>query len=233
MIHVHRVLGTWAGKVAQYIALSGAARAKFIAGGFDPERIAVKPNFILEDPGPGAGGGRYALFVGRLSEEKGIGTMLRAWERLAPPLPLKIVGDGPMRPQVEAATRVVRNAEYLGRRSPLEVRELMGRAEFLVFPSTWYEGMPMTIIESFARGTPVVASRLGTMQEMIRDGENGALFSAGDPDDLARAVSAMSQKTQFTASLRAGARREFELKYTAERNYDLLMAVYERAIANR
>jgi glycosyltransferase involved in cell wall biosynthesis len=109
----------------------------------------------------------------------------------------------------------------------------MGRAEFLVFPSTWYEGMPMTIIESFARGTPVVASRLGTMQEMIRDGENGALFSAGDPDDLARAVSAMSQKTQFTASLRAGARREFELKYTAERNYDLLMAVYERAIANR
>ena len=183
--------------------------------------MVVKPNFLDADPGIGAGG-NYALFVGRLTEEKGVRLLLEAW-RENPPLPLKIVGDGPLRGEVEAA--VSPSVEYLGRQPSAEVLRLMGAAACVVFPSLWYEGMPRTIIESFAVGTPVVACDLGTMSTMVIDGVNGAKVPAGDAAALRGAVGRLAA-SQGKESLRASTRADFESKYTASNNYEVLMRIY-------
>jgi glycosyltransferase involved in cell wall biosynthesis len=151
MITLHRALGTW-NLVDRFIALTEFARQKFIEGGFPPEKISVKPNFVHPDPGPGEGRGGYALFVGRLSPEKGLGTLLMAWERLGGKVPLKIVGDGPLAPEVQEAQKRIPGVEWLGRKAPEEVYALMGEASFLVFPSEWYETFGRVAIEAFAKG---------------------------------------------------------------------------------
>src|SRR5688500_5602362 len=174
MLTVHRALRTYRDEVDVFIALTEFARRKFVEGGLPAEKIIVKPNFVDPDPGVGSGGGGYVLFVGRLTEEKGVGTLLQAWETLAGQVPLKICGDGPLRPRVEsAAARTELNVQYLGRRPLDEVQLLMGESALLIFPSTWYEGLPRTIVESFAKGTPVLASDLGSMTELVADGRTG------------------------------------------------------------
>ena len=135
----HRKRKTWSEQVDVYIALSEFARRKFIDGGLPAERTVVKPNFVYPTPAMGKGDGGYALFVGRLAEQKGIATLLAGWERLHVKLPLKIVGDGPMSTEVKAATRSSLEIEWLGRVSHDRVIELMQAATVLVFPSIWYE----------------------------------------------------------------------------------------------
>ena len=158
MLATHRALGTWQNAVDVYIALTNFARAKFIEGGLPAERLAVVPNFLAADPGAGSHAGRFALFVGRLSPEKGLGTLLTAWRALAGALPLKIVGSGPLEATLD---RTVPGTEWLGRQSAENVLALMREAAFLVVPSECYEGMPMAVVEAFASGLPVVASGHG------------------------------------------------------------------------
>ncbi len=232
MLGVHRAMGTYRNVVDAYVALSEFARKKFIEGGMPAEKVQVKANFVDPDPGIGAGDGRYVIFVGRLTEEKGIPTLLKAWRELDGTCSLKIVGDGPLRAEVEGAATEIKGIEYLGRKPLAEVCELIGRAKALVFPSVWYEGMPRTIVESFAKGTPVIASKLGTMAEMIEDGVNGWLFGPGDASGLAAAVKRANGEAAI-ANIRDAARREYETNYTAERNYDCLMHIYQQAIARR
>ncbi len=152
MLGVHRSIGAYANQVDAYIALTRFAREKFLVAGFDPEQIHVKPNFLDPDPGAGPGDGGFALFVGRLSEEKGIRPLLEAWKRVGKTLPLKICGDGPLASQVREAAASESSIEWLGRRPLEEVIGLMGRAAALVFPSLWYEGFPRTIVESLSAG---------------------------------------------------------------------------------
>jgi glycosyltransferase involved in cell wall biosynthesis len=225
MLTVHRTGGTYQRVVDHYIALSHFARNKFIQGGLPAERIAVKPNFVSPDPGPGAGCGRYALFVGRLSKEKGIETLAAAWRSLD--IPLRVAGDGPLR-DITWPTAVF----PLGAQRREKVIALMRDALVLVFPSTWYECCPMTILEALACGTPVIASNLGSIPEFVRHHHNGLLFRPGDAEDLARQVRWAFDHPEELRAMRANARREFEEKYTAERNYNLLMAIYEQAIEN-
>jgi len=231
MLGVHNLLGTWRRNVDVFIALTGFSRAKFAAGGLPAEKLFVKPNFVAPDPGPGRGRGGYALFAGRLAEEKGVRCLLKAWERGAPPLPLKIAGDGPLRDEVAAQAARLPGVEYVGPQPRSRVQRLMSDAVFLVCPSELYEGaLPLTILESFAAGTPVVASNLGAMSGAIEPGRTGWLFRAGDPGDLAdRARKAAAE----APGLRAAARQEFETKYTAEKNFALLLDAYRRALARR
>ena len=230
MLAMHESAGTWTDVVDAYIALTGFAREKFVAGGLPADRVHTKPNFISTDPGPGTGKGGYALFVGRLSHEKGIQVFLDAWSRSDVVMPLKVAGDGPLAAAVSGASGDV---TWLGRLSRTEVYEQMKNASLLVFPSTWYEGMPLTIVEAFACGTPVVASNLGAMAEMIRHGDNGLHFRAGDPADLARVVSWATGHPQDLAAMRRRARADFEEKYTASENYERLQGVYRAAIDRR
>jgi len=232
MITLHRALGTW-NLVDRFIVLTEFARQKFIEGGFPPEKISVKPNFVHPDPGPGEGRGGYALFVGRLSPEKGLGTLLMAWERLGGKVPLKIVGDGPLAPEVQEAQKRIPGVEWLGRKAPEEVYALMGEASFLVFPSEWYEGFPKVLAEAFAKGLPVLASALGSQGSIVDHGRTGLHFRPGDPEDLAAKVEWLLAHPNELARMRKEARAEYEAKYTAEENYAQLMAIYHEVLSKR
>jgi glycosyltransferase involved in cell wall biosynthesis len=234
MTAVHRHIGTWSDKIDVHIALTQSSREKFITGGLPADKILVKPNFLIRDPGPGKGGGGFALFAGRLSTEKGIATLLAAWRTIQDRLPLVIVGDGPMRDAVAAATAQIRGVTWLGERSHEDVLELMGRALALVIPSEWYEPFGLVIIEAFARGTPVIGADIGSIGEIVEQGESGYLYRPGEPADLVAKVHALIERPDEALMLRDGARRAFEERYTAERNYQLLIRIYERALeANR
>ncbi len=231
MIAVHKQLQTWQRMVDLYIAVTRFARDKLIEGGLPADRIVVKPNFVEGAPAPGTGAGGYALFVGRLSAEKGLATVLEAWQRLGDAIPLKIVGEGPLAASVEAVAARKLEVEYLGRRPLAEVYALMGGARFLVLPSEWYEPFGRVAIEAFACGTPVIASDMGGMAELIDDRRTGRLFRPGDAGDLAGVVEWALAHPQELARMRGRARAEFEANYTAERNYQLLTAIYRQALA--
>ena len=232
MIALHRALGTW-NLVDRFIALTEFARQKFIEGGFPPEKISVKPNFVHPDPGPGEGGGGYALFAGRLSPEKGVKTLLKAWEGLGVKIPLKIVGDGPLMPEVSRLARGVRGLEILGYRELEEIYSLMGKASFLIFPSEWYEGFPKILIEAFAKGLPVLTSALGSQGSVVEHLRTGLHFRPGDPEDLAAKVEWLLAHPNELARMRKEARAEYEAKYTAEQNYAQLTAIYHEVLSKR
>ena len=231
MLIVHRSMNTWTNAVTLFIALTEFARQKFIEGGFPAEKIVVKPNFVHPDPGIGEGKGGYGLYVGRLSVEKGLDTLLAAWEQLEQPLPLKIVGDGPLADQVVAATKKMPHVEWLGRKSMPEVHALMGDAMFLVFPSKWYETFGRVAVEAFAKGTPVVAANIGAIAELVDAGRTGLLFQPGNANDLAAKVCWLLDNPTAIAQMRQEVRIEFEAKYTAEKNYQRLMDIYTQAQA--
>jgi glycosyltransferase involved in cell wall biosynthesis len=226
----HHLRGTWGDAVDLYYAPTEFARRRFVAAGMPAHRIGVKPNFVDPDPGLRENGGEYAVFVGRHAPEKGTATLVEAWRRLDTPLSLRFVGDGPLTDEVVAATRVDPRIEWLGPRSPSEVVEIMGNAALFVMPSLWYETFGRTIIEAFAVGTPVVATRLGAMAELVRDEETGLLAAPGDPVDFAGKIQRILDSATLRAELRAAARREYLEKYTANVNYRILMSLYDRAI---
>jgi glycosyltransferase involved in cell wall biosynthesis len=223
MISGHRAAGTWRTKIDAYIALSDFAKNKFAEGGLPANRIAVKPGF-LEDPGNGDGSGEYALFLGRLTEEKGVTVLCEAWKRLGSVLPLKIAGDGPLRP----ALHDLHGVEYLGQCSRIRVLELLKQAALLIVPSLWYEGFPMVVVEALACGTPVVASALGSLNELIEDGVNGFHFAPANAGALVSCVENGLQRESFR-KMRGGARACYEQNYTPGRNYDILMQIYSAA----
>lgn len=230
MLLLHRAIGTWTSTVSRFIALSEFARRKYISSGFPEDKICVKPNFLANDPGPGPGGGDFFLFVGRLSEEKGVACLLEAWKTLRSQAQLIIVGDGPLAAKVREAAQADRAIRWVGFLKSAEVLELMGRAFALVFPSIWFEGFPMVLAEALAKGLPVIASDLGSMPEIISHGRTGLLSAPGSPLDLAGAVHwALCHREEVNA-MRLHAREEFLSKYTAEINYRLLMKIYEYAL---
>jgi glycosyltransferase involved in cell wall biosynthesis len=214
-----------------YIALTQFSKQKLVEGGLPESKVLVKPNFVDPDPGEGPGGGGYAVFIGRLTEEKGIASLLKAWTEsdLGKRVRLKVVGDGPMRQAVESVSGT-HGIEYSGRQPPARVYDILGAADALIFPSVWYEGLPRTIVESFAKGTPVIASRLGSMAELVQPGKTGQLYEPGQSAELARSVGELLTNLTALSDLRRGARQEFLRCYTADRNYPMLMDAYQQAI---
>jgi glycosyltransferase involved in cell wall biosynthesis len=232
-VSFHSRLGTWNKAVDRFTVYSQFAMDKFIQGGVPAEKLAFKTNFLHPDPGVGQGKGGYAVFVGRLSIEKGIGVMLDAWRQLDGKIPLKVLGDGPMSGLVSEAIEAMPNIEWLGRRSLEEVYEVVGNAAFLVFPSEWYETFGRVAIEAFAKGTPVIASNIGAIAEIVDNGRTGLHFRPSDADDLARKVKWLLDHPNELAQMRQAARLEFEEKYTSENNYHRLIEIYRMAIAAR
>jgi glycosyltransferase involved in cell wall biosynthesis len=233
MIATHRVMGTWRNAVDVYIALSESSRRKLVEGGLPADKIVVKSNFAYPDPGPGAGRGGYAVYVGRLSAEKGIETLLNAWRHLEGGPPLKIIGDGPLAGAVQEAATQSTPIQWLRTLSHEAVYELVGEASLLVLPSGCYENFPRAVIEAFAKGTPAIVSKLGAMTEIVDDGRTGLHFKPGDPQDLAEKVRSILADPPRLTRMRQAARQRFEQKFTADANHDVLMAIYARAIAPR
>lgn len=145
---------------------------------------------------------------------------------------LNIVGQGPLEAEVQAAAARNPRIEYLGVLLQKEVLRLMGTAKCVIFPSEWYETFGRVAIEAFSRGTPVIAAQLGAIAELVEDGRTGFCFQPGNAQDLARVIDLAHSNTSQLISMRFEARREFDLKYTPERNYEMIMAAYEKAIAN-
>jgi glycosyltransferase involved in cell wall biosynthesis len=237
MLATHRALQTWQTKVDAYIALSEFARKKHIAGGLPAQRFVVKPNFVHPDPGPRSmrETGNYALFVGRLSAEKGLSALLSAWKRLARPIPLFLLGDGPMREEIagQLGGADLPDVSLIGAVSHDEVFEWMRGARFLVCPSHWFEGCPLVIVEAFACGIPVIATGHGPTAEMIDHGRTGLHLAPGDDADLAAKVEWAWSHPAEMRRMGQAARQEFEAKYSAEQNYRQLLALYERLVERR
>lgn len=226
MIARNRLTATYRRLVNRYIALTHFAAGRFVAGGLPRDRIAIKPNFVANPPEMGAGQGGYAVYVGRLSKEKGIETLLSAWNRIKN-VGLKIIGDGPTRAELEERARQMRDrVEFLGHRPRAEIFRIVAEAEFQVVPSIWYEGFPMVVVEAFACGTPVVASRIGSLDEIVREGLTGTKFVPGDPMDLAERINALRADRDRLRAMRITTRAEFDERYGADENFKLLMQIY-------
>jgi len=228
MVDTHRRRGTWSHKVDRFVALTAYAKGKFVTAGFPAERIAVKPNFTVDRPVAASAARAGALYVGRLSPEKGIRTLLRAWDGLE--APLRVIGDGPLRDLVENAA-AGSGVVALGWKTPAEVAGEIAQAAFLVVPSAWPEGFPMVIVEAFCQGLPVLASRIGALAEIIDDGETGLLFSTEDPDELATKVQWAYRHPEAMHMMGANARRVYEERYSPSINFGQLAKIYDAAVA--
>jgi glycosyltransferase involved in cell wall biosynthesis len=230
MLAIHSSLNTWNSLVDAYIVFSDFYRRAFIDAGFPQGKIHVKPHFVPFDPGIEKRATDYALFIGRLAPEKGVPTLLKAWNLLQPlAIPLKIRGDGPLLNQLPKA-RSGDNIQVIPHLSREDLTALFHGARFLIWPSEgYYETFGLVAIEALACGLPVIASRSGAMAEVIDHERTGLHFNPGDPRDLAAKVEwAWTHPIQMKAMGEA-ARREYEMKYTAGRNYEILMEIYRHA----
>jgi|ERR1700761_5574155 len=235
LLAVHRQRHTWNTEVTRYIALSEFSRRTFERSGLPPDKICVKPNFVYPDPGSNSSDlGEHVLFIGRLSPEKRVGTVLHAWTRLLSSIPLLVIGGGPERQHLETQVRTLglSNITFRGQQPREEIVAALRRARFLVFSSEWYENFPVTLAESFACGVPVICSRLGAMQEIVHDGYTGLHFTPGDPHDLAKKVEWAWNHPNEMKIMGRQARLEFEKKYTADENYIRLKRIYDSAISD-
>ncbi len=223
MLVLHRGLGTYAQKISRYIVLNDFCRDVFARGGLPSNRLRVKPNFVA-DPGMGSAMRVGFLYVGRLSAEKGIGTLAGALAE-APGLECEVIGTGPE----EAKLHHVQAVKLSGWKQAAYITERMKNSLALVMPSLCYENFPRTLGEAFACGLPVIASRLGAMAALIREGETGLLFNPGDAGDLARKLAWAQANPEAMHVMGEAARLEYKSKYTPQRNLEMLLAIYREA----
>jgi len=234
MLATHRWLGTWQNEVSIFICSTAFYRKKFTEGGLPAEKIALKPHFIAADTGVRRGNGTYALFIGRLAPEKGVETLIDAWKSLKS-CPIKIRGEGPLLPEVQALrSKGGPEIDLVPRLERAELMNLIKGARFLVWPSLgYYETFGLVAVEAFACGVPVIASRIGVMEEIVQDGRTGLHFTPGDSVDLAAKVEWAWTHDQEMELMGRNARAEYEAKYTAERNCGMLMEIYQQALHGR
>lgn len=229
----HRLLGTYRNHIDRYIALTDFSRSVLLKAGLPAAKVAVKPNFLRDAPAATPELGAYAFFAGRLSPEKGIRTLVAAWVDHNPGIPLQIAGDGPDAGIVRDAVAKCPGIRWLGRLSKAETARVMAGAAFVVVPSVWQEPFGLVVIEALSLGKPVIASNLGSFPALVTPGRTGWLFSAGSPAALANTVRDALRDPVHLAQVGHNARAEFDAHYSAEANYEQLLAIYEAALASR
>jgi glycosyltransferase involved in cell wall biosynthesis len=230
---LHQILGTWK-LVNKYIALTPHTKQLFLNSKLDylGHKIIIKPNFCFPPKSVGNSTGNYFIYVGRLSEEKGIDVLLSAFKKNN--LLLKIVGSGPLEADVIKAAVESKNIEFLGSLPPAEVALLLSNAKALIFTSQWYETFGMVIIEAFSAGVPVIASNIGHLQMTVKNGINGLLFTTGDTGSL-------NQKLEYFEALpltsklayRKNALETYRKLYTPEINLAAMLNLYSGVIMKK
>ena len=234
-VSLHRFLGTWSKQVDAFIALTSFQREVMVEAGLPRDLVHVKPNFFPGNPTvtPWSERKDCAVFVGRLSEEKGILSLVKAWLMWGSTAPeLRVIGDGPLRPELD---RLVREApdvsiKILGQLSSNAAQNEIAKSRLLLVPSECFEGFPMVVREAFAFGTPVAASDIGPLPTIVKSGENGFLFQPKNSVSLWNKVRSDWNGENRLERLGHGARRSFEKLYTEKTNLEKLEAIYERAI---
>ena len=227
MLGVHRFLETLEHAVDAYSAPSLFCADRVAKGGVPREKITVRPNFLPKDPGTRTSNGEYALFVGRLCEEKGIRQLMPAWRRLHA-IPLVIVGDGPLGREVEESAPA--NVSFTGALSPERTLARIKSARFLVFPSIGYETFGMVALEAAACGVATLGSRLGAIPELIEEGTTGLLFDPHDTDEFTEKVEWAWTHPVLVNEMGAAARKRYLRHYTADRGYESLMQLYKSVL---
>ena len=248
MTSLHKYLGTWREKIDMYICLNDFAKNKLANSSLQLSlnQIAIKPNFT-EDIGyqndhhfdsqsiTTQKREDFYLFIGRLSKEKGIDILLEATKKSG--CKLEIIGDGELKELVEKATQTHPNIIYHGFQQKDFIINKLKTCKALIFPSIWYEGMPLTILEAFSAGTPIIASDIDNIRELITNNYNGLHFHYGNASDLAEKIQYFEDKfnTDFSsiAHLYTQARLTYEQKYTPEIIYKQLIAIYEKTIEKK
>ncbi len=235
MAGIHKKAGTWKNRINRFIVLNEFAKNKLLHSSLQlPESaFLVKPNFV-HDTGTGASNREsFYLFAGRMAKEKGVTVVARAFAELKH-IRLIIAGTGPDEEALKTEYRQYPNINFIGTQSRAAIIELMKKSRALVFPSVWYEGLPFVILEAFSTGTPVLASAIGSMAEMIRDGYNGWLFAAGDTEDLKKKVLLFESDPTGSATLYTNARQSWLDRYQPDIHYNIIIKLYEDlAVGNR
>ncbi|MEM4312973.1 MAG: glycosyltransferase family 4 protein [Thermoplasmata archaeon] len=232
MLKLHWYLNTFKDKIDAYICLTESERKIFASAGFNENKLFVKPNFVENvSQKKEVKNGDYVVFIGRVGLEKGVKSLIEAWVAL-PEVPLKIVGDGPYtREGKKLADSIgIKNIEFSGYRPHGECIEILRGARFLVMPSICYETFGLTIIEAFSNSKPVIASRLGAMADIVKDGKTGLLFEPGNAEDMANKVKLLWKDCDNLERMGQNARREYEEKYTPEKNYEMMMNIYNKVM---
>lgn len=233
MISFNRILGTWINKVNRYIALTEFSKSKFIEGGIPEDKIVVKPNFLAAKQDSELIRNldqNYLLYVGRISVEKGVHNLLEAWKHVKDKRNMKliIVGDGEEKKHLSSAY-VDKDIEFVGNQPSDKVLEYMKHAKYLIVPSIWYEGFPMTIVEAYSVGTPVICSQIGSLQEVVQHKLTGFHFKHDDVQDIQRVISDAINYENYS-SIRENVIEVFHNNYTEEINYKLLEDIYRSVI---
>lgn len=231
-VALHRAIGTWKRHVDAFIALTAFQRTLMISAGLPEELVQVKPNFYPGNPTPVPWNerGDYVVFAGRLTKEKGVEALVRAWALWGTHAPeLRVVGDGPLRSSLEKLSAGL-PVKFLGQLTAARAQSQIAGAKLLILPSEWFEGFPMVIQEAFAFGTPVAVSDIGPLATIVRHEKNGVVFSPADPGSLVDKVQEVWAAPHLLERLAKGAKQTFEAEYTEDANYRLLMAIYEQAI---
>jgi glycosyltransferase involved in cell wall biosynthesis len=226
MLTLHRAVGTWQSKVTRYIVLNEFCRSKFIQGGLPSDRLVVKPNFV-DFEAPSVGERERFLFVGRLSAEKGLAVLISAACALDKEHLVRIAGTGPEAVQLAG----VRCVQALGVLTNDDVRREMNQSLAVIVPSICFETFGMVVVEAFACGTPVIASRIGVLPNLVQDGVTGLLFEPGNAQDLTQKMQWAQSHPEQMESMGHRARALYEAKFSAENNYRQLISIYEGAIA--
>lgn len=231
-----RWLGLWRRHVDAFVALTAFQRDLMVAAGLPAERVHVKPNFYPGAPEvvPWAARRHCAVYVGRLSPEKGVHHLLDAWAAWGDAAPeLRLVGDGPARAALEARAAGLGRVTFLGQLPAAQAEAEIARARLLVLPSTWFEGFPMVLREAFAFGTPAAVSGLGPLPGLVEHGRAGLVFGPGDPASLLREVRAAWEAPGALEARGAAARRAWQARYAERENAAALLEIYRRAVASQ
>lgn len=231
----NRLRGTWQRDVERFITLTSFQRETMIRAGLPADKIAIKPNFYPGEPRarPLSERPNRAVFVGRLSQEKGVKDLLDAWLQWGETAPeLRIVGDGPLRAQLQESVANSRLISFLGHVESAEAEREIAMARMVILPSRCFEGFPMVLREAFALGTPVAVSDIGPLPDLV-DELDGVVFRSGAPEDLFERVSAAWNGAQRLESMASKSREVFSANYSEIKNYEKLVEIYEQALRAR
>jgi|9_EtaG_2_1085328.scaffolds.fasta_scaffold00026_32 glycosyltransferase involved in cell wall biosynthesis len=235
-IEYHRKKSTWKNKVDQFIIPTNFAKKKLIEGGLPSHKMVTKPHFLFDpvqvQPKEKTNHKNF-LFIGRIIKEKGIDTVLKAWEKIDSEYNLLIVGEGPLKATLMQKYVHKKNIQWVGKIEYNEVFRHLQNSEGMIFSSEWYETFGLTIIEAYGSGVPVICSNLGSHAELVDDHKTGLLYEAGNPDDLAIQINKLISDKVLKDQLGKYARKKYKSEYAPEKNYQELMHIYKKAIQHK